>query len=61
MSRQGDDLENVTPDNFHITRKNKRTKTLDTPFIRKWPIVDTVNPREMAKYDTVTDVEEYSL
>ena len=61
MSGQRESLASVTPDNIFIPSKNKINKTLDTSFIRKKPIGDTVNPREREKQDTVTDVEKYSL
>ena len=56
LSRQGDDLASVIPENLHIPRKNKRSKTTDTSVIRKEPIVEPVNPRKISKEDAVTDV-----
>ena len=35
LSRQGEYLAGITPDNLRIPRKNKRSKTPDTLVIRK--------------------------
>ena len=61
LSGQGESLTSVTPDNICIPSNNKINKNPDTPVIRKERIGDTVNPRTRAKWDTVTDVEKYSL
>ena len=45
---------------LRISRKNKINKTPDTLIIKKEPILEPVNPRKMAKEDTITDVEKLS-
>ena len=49
LSRQGHDLESITPDNIHISRNNKIKKTPNTSFVRYKYIGNTINPMKMAK------------
>ena len=60
MSKKGESLEIITPDQQRIPCNNKRKKTLDSSVIRKEPIIDTVNSRKISQEDTVTHVEKGS-
>ena len=56
MSRQGETLVIVTPNQQRIPRKNKGKKTPDSLVIKRELIGDTVNSIKISKEDTVTDL-----
>ena len=49
LSGLGESLSSETPYTLRISCKNKIKKTPDTSIIRKNPIKEPFNPREMAK------------
>ena len=44
-----------------MPRNNKIKETPQSSRIKKEPIRDTVNPRQIPQEDTVTDVEKYNI
>ena len=60
MSRQGQILAIVTPQQIRIPRENKRKKLPESSVLIKEPIIDTVNSRKIPQEDTVTDAEKGS-
>ena len=60
MSRQGENLASVTPDQKYTPRKKKRKKTPSSLVLRKEPIGDTVNQRKILQEDNVIDPEKGS-